>query len=73
MANFNTPSSRYVPKALVKLIKTSAAIGLKEAKYEHDYNLNVVVVVPEEVPLGTQCRSHRNMKTNMVIWEAKWP
>ena len=73
MPNFNTPSSRYVPKALVKLIKTSAAIGLKEARYEHDYNLNVVVTVPQEVPIGTRCNSHRDYKRNVIIWEAKWP
>ena len=30
MDNFNTPNARYVPLELVKLIKTRAAIGLKE-------------------------------------------
>lgn len=73
MATYNTPSSRYVPKELVKLIKTSAAIGLKEVKYEHDYNLNVVVSIPQGVPAGTVCKSHRDDLRNVLIWEAKWP
>ena len=74
MANFNTPSSRYVPRELVKLIKTSAAIGLKEARFEQPYDETpTVVVATEGVPPGTQCKSHRSMKTNIIIWEAKWP
>lgn len=73
MANYNAPSSRYIPKQLVKLIKTSAAIGLKEVKYEHDYNLNVVVSVPQGLPPGTVCRSHRDCLRNVLMWEAKWP
>lgn len=73
MLNYTTPPSRYVPKQLVKLIKTSAAIGLKEVKYEHDYNLNVVVGVPQGVPPGTICKSYRDEVRNVLIWEAKWP
>lgn len=74
MANFNTPSARYVPLELVKLIKTSAAIGLKEARYEQPYDETPAVVLATiGVPPGTQCKSHRSMKTNKIIWEAKWP
>lgn len=73
MANFNTPSARYVPRELVKLIKTRAAIGLKEARYEQPYEETSTPVVPEGVPPGTRCKSHRSIKTNMIIWEAKWP
>ena len=68
MANFNTPSARYVPRELVKLIKTSAA------SFEQPYDETpTVVVATEGVPPGTRCKSHRSMKTNMIIWEAKWP
>lgn len=73
MVNYNAPSSRYVPKELVKLIKTSAAIGLKEVKYEHDYNITVVPTVPQGMPPGTICRSHRDALRNVMVWEAKWP
>ena len=66
--------ARYIPITLAKLIKTSAAIGLKEVRYEQPYNETpTVVLATTGVPLGTQCRSHRSMKTNMIIWEAKWP
>lgn len=73
MANFNTPNARYVPLELVKLIKTRAAIGLKEARYEQPYDETPVPVVPQGVPPGTQCKAHRSTKTNMIVWEAKWP
>ena len=73
MATYNTPSARYVPLELIKLIKTRAAIGLKEARYEQPYDETSMPVVPQGVPAGTQCKSHRSMKTNMIIWEAKWP
>lgn len=74
MANFNTPSARYIPIDLVKLIKTRAAIGLKEARFEQSYDETpTVVVATEGVPPGTHCSAHRSMKTNMIIWEAKWP
>lgn len=67
-------NARYIPITLAKLIKTSAAIGLKEVRYEQPYNETpVVVLVTTGVPPGTQCKSHRSMKTNMIIWEAKWP
>ena len=73
MATFNIPSARYVPRELVKLIKTSAAIGLKEARYEQPYDETSMPTVPEGVPPGTQCKAHRSIKTNMIVWEAKWP
>lgn len=73
MANYNTPNALYVPRELVKLIKTSAAIGLKEARYEHHYDETPIPTVPEGVPPGTQCKAHRSTKTNMIVWEAKWP
>lgn len=74
MATYNTPSARYVPLELVKLIKTRAAIGLKEVRYEQPYNETPdVVLATVGVPPGTQCKAHRSMKTNMIIWEAKWP
>jgi len=73
MATYNTPSARYVPLELVKLIKTRAAIGLKEARYEQPYDETSMPVATTGVPPGTQCKSHRSMKTNMIIWEAKWP
>lgn len=73
MANYNAPSARYVPRELVKLIKTRAAIGLKEARFEQPYDDTHVPTVPEGVPPGTRCNSHRDIKTNMIVWEAKWP
>lgn len=73
MANFNTPSARYVPVELVKLIKTRAAIGLKEARLEIHYDDPMNPTVPQGVPPGTHCSAHRSMKTNMIVWEAKWP
>jgi hypothetical protein len=67
-------SNRYIPITLAKLIKTSASIGLKEVRYEQPYNETPdVVLATTGVPPGTQCKSHRSMKTNMIIWEAKWP
>ena len=74
MATYNTPSARYIPIDLVKLLKTRAAIGLKEVRYEQPYDETpTVVVATEGVPPGTHCKPHRSMKTNMIIWEAKWP
>lgn len=70
----NSQTARYIPNILAKLIKTSAAIGLKEVRYEHPYNETpAVVLATVGVPPGTQCKSYRSMKTNMIIWEAKWP
>lgn len=74
MDPYNNPSTRYVPRDLVKLIKTRAAIGLKEARYEQPYDKTpAVVLATTGVPPGTKCKVHRSMKTNMIIWEAKWP
>ena len=73
MATYNTPNARYVPLELVKLIKTRAAIGLKEARLEIHYDDPMNPTVLQSVPPGTHCSAHRSMKTNMIIWEAKWP
>lgn len=73
MATYNTPNARYVPLELVKLIKTRAAIGLKEARLEIQYDDPMNPTLPQGVPAGTHCSAHRSLKTNMIIWEAKWP
>ncbi|UZN24173.1 hypothetical protein [Klebsiella phage pKP-BM327-1.2] len=73
MATYNTPSARYVPLELIKLIKTRAAIGLKEARLEIHYDDPMNPALPQGVPPGTHCSAHRSLKTNMIIWEAKWP
>lgn len=73
MVTYSTPSSRYLPKPLVKLIKTSAAIGLKSVIYEEGYNEIQIPSIPAGVPKGTLCTASRDDVRNVIVWEARWP
>lgn len=75
MVTYSTPSSRYVPRELVKLIKTSAAIGLKEVKLEQPYAaINPPVLCKGAgLPQGIVCQSCTDSMRSLIIWEAKWP
>lgn len=73
MVMANSPRSKYLPRGLVKLIKTSAAIGLKSCQFEEDYSAPIMPCIPEGLPAGTECRSYTERWKNRTIWEAKWP
>lgn len=73
MATYNSPSIKYLPKALIKLIKTSAAIGLKSVSYQHDYLADTHPALAKGLPEGIRCVSFTDHLRSKTTWEATWP
>lgn len=67
--------TRYMPRALWKLIQTRRSLGLKSAEYSYlrrEADTSLVAFKPEDQPPELNVSIRNSSKNQYIIWEATW-